>query len=363
MAKNDEKTKEIQYFIIYNVDDHQADIAKLTAEKFGLSRVAVSNRLRTLVKTGILKAEGRTKARLYTLATLARVTRNLPITPELREENAWLEVVKPQLIGVKDNVLAICAHGFNEMFNNVIDHSESTTAKIEVHRNAAEIMMRVRDYGVGIFNKIQQALKLREPQHAILELTKGKLTTDKEKHTGEGIFFSSRMFDAFIIRSGTLVFDRFREQGDWIAESDDAPIKGTQVTMILATNATHTTQQIFSEYQAEYDEYGFSKTIIPLKLMKYEGEQLISRSQAKRLMAHVDQFKEVILDFQGVTTIGQAFADEVFRIYRRENPTVHVYPAHTTDEVKNMIKRVIAVDDSLHRYLKLQDKSQTSENK
>jgi len=33
-------------------------------------------------------------------------------------------------------------------------------------------------------------------------LAKGKLTTDPKRHSGEGIFFSSRMFDEFDILSG-----------------------------------------------------------------------------------------------------------------------------------------------------------------
>ena len=353
MPEKSKKSKEIQDFIIYNIEKHPADIGRVTSEKFGLSRVAVVNRLRSLIKTGLLTASGQTKARRYGLKTLSGEKKILEITPDIKEHEVWLNLVKPQLVGVKENILDICAHGFTEMFNNVIDHSESTTAMIVVHRNAAKIMLSVRDYGVGIFNKIQKALNLSEPQHAILELTKGKLTTDKEKHTGEGIFFTSRMFDAFMITSGTLVFHRFRHTDDWIAESDGAPIKGTDIIMSIFTNATHTTKEIFDKYRAEFDEFGFSKTIIPLVLLKYEGEQLISRSQAKRLMTHVDKFREVVLDFKGITSIGQAFADEIFRIYRREHPSVHVYPVHMTPEVIRMIQRIVAEnpEDPLNQYL------------
>ena len=38
----------------------------------------------------------------------------------------------------------------------------------------------------------------------------GKLTTDPHRHTGEGIFFTSRAFDCFEIRSGELRFSRRR---------------------------------------------------------------------------------------------------------------------------------------------------------
>lgn len=354
MSERSNKSHEIQEFIIHNVEDHPDDISRVTAEKFGLSRVAIVNRLRSLTKAGLLKASGKTKARHYTLAVLAGNRKTLHITPDLKEDEVWTTVVKPHLVGVKENILHICAHGFTEIFNNVIDHSESTTVTIVVSRTAARIMLEVRDYGVGIFNKVQKALNLSDPQHAILELTKGKVTTDKERHTGEGIFFTSRMFDNFVINSGTLQFIRHRRTDDWLLESDGAPVHGTDVDMLISTNATHTTKEIFDKYRAEFDAFGFSRTNIPLILLKYEGEQLISRSQAKRLMARIDQFREVILDFKGITSIGQAFADEVFRIYRREHPLVHIYAAHLTEEpVIRMIQRVISENpqDPLHEHL------------
>ena len=353
MARKSRQSTQIQDFIIYNVEKHSADIGRVTAEKFGLSRVAAVNHLRSLVRAGLLTAIGQTKARRYALKPLAYEQKILEVTPDLQEHDVWLTIVKPHLTEVKENVLGICAHGFTEMFNNVIDHSESKTAKINVYRDAANINLEVQDYGVGIFNKIQKAFNLSEPQHAILELTKGKITTNKEKHTGEGIFFTSRMFDLFAITSGTLVFSRSRNTDDWIFESDSAPVRGTKINMSILINATHTTKEIFDKYRTEFDEFGFSKTIIPLVLMKYEGEQLISRSQAKRLMAHVDQFREVVLDFKGITSIGQAFADEVFRVYRREHSGVNVYPVNMTDEVIRMIQRIVVENptDSLNPYL------------
>src|SRR5882762_5697831 len=61
-----------------------------------------------------------------------------------------------------------------------------------------------RPSAVAIFRKIATALGLANEAHAILELTKGKLTTDRQRHSGEGIFFTSRMFDWFGILSHNL---------------------------------------------------------------------------------------------------------------------------------------------------------------
>lgn len=46
-----------------------------------------------------------------------------------------------------------------------------------------------------------------------------------------------------------------------------------------------------------------------------------------------------ILDFAGIDEIGQAFADEIFRVYSLQHPEVRIAPANTGPEVKRAIKR------------------------
>ena len=43
-------------------------------------------------------------------------------------------------------------------------------------------------------------------------------------------------------------------------------------------------------------------------------DNLVSRSQAQKLLARVDRFKVIVLDFDGIHAVGQAFADEAFRV-------------------------------------------------
>ena len=68
-------------------------------------------------------------------------------------------------------------------------------------------------------------------------------------------------------------------------------------------------------------------------------ENLVSRSQAKRVILRFDRFKYVDLDFTGVTTIGQAFADEIFRVYARAHPQVAISCSHATPEIQQMVVR------------------------
>jgi hypothetical protein len=74
-------------------------------------------------------------------------------------------------------------------------------------------------------------------------------------------------------------------------------------------------------------------------LAKQGFEQLISRSQAKRLLARLDQFKEVILNFKNVDIIGPAFADEIFRVFANSHPDVKLVPVNTNQCIKNMIHK------------------------
>ena len=156
---------------------------------------------------------------------------------------------------------------------------------------------------------------------AILELSKGKLTTDPDRHTGQGIFFTSRMLDEFSILSRGAYFSHVATRPvDWILDDDD-PDSSTIVTMELDNNTDRTLKEVFDQYSSG-DNYDFSKTVVPLRLAKFGEEKLISRSQAKRALARVERFKSVVFDFAGVEMIGQAFADEIFRIWAKAHGDV-----------------------------------------
>jgi hypothetical protein len=203
----------------------------------------------------------------------------------------------------------------------------------------------VYDNGVGIFKKIQAALNLLDERHAVLELAKGKFTTDPKNHSGEGIFFSSRMFDRFSIFSGEVFFSHeFDKSEDWILDSGTQN-GGTLVRMVLHNHTARTAKKVFDKFTSD-DDYGFTKTIVPVKLMTYGDDSLVSRSQAKRLLARFDRFKVVMLDFSGVASVGQAFADEVFRVFRNKHPEVELIPQHACADVKRMISRAEVHDPS-----------------
>jgi hypothetical protein len=308
------------------------------ASEFGLSRQVANGYLQSMVRDGLIEAEGTTRARVYRLRVLTEAARDYP-REGLQEDLVWRELISPVVARFPQNVRDIWHYASTEMINNAIDHSGSPDVQVRVQKNALFTEAVVADEGEGIFLKIQLALSLHDPREAILELAKGKLTTAPDRHTGEGIFFTSRALDFFEIESHHLRFSHTRSADDSIAEqSSDTP--GTRVRMRLANDSPRIIRELFDAFQ-DPEEYTFDKTVVPLRLAQYGDEKLVSRSQAKRVAQRFERFKRVELDFAGVSDIGQAFADELFRVFAAAHPTIRITPINTEPAVAQMIRRVV----------------------
>lgn len=330
--------EDIRGFILEHVEKHPNDVSRMTAEHFKITRQAINKHLQRLVKEKSLAETGETRNRTYKLAPILEWRSAYQITPELEEYVVWEKDIAPILGSHPENIIDIWHYGFTEMFNNAKDHSGGTEIIVWMAKTAINTEMYIMDNGIGIFKKIQQALNLPDERYAILELSKGKLTTDPAHHTGEGIFFASRMFDTFGIGSGQVYFGHaFGKEEDWILSSVTFE-RGTTVLMRVSNHTARTPKKIFDQYTSD-DDYGFNKTVVPIMLAQYGNDKLISRSQAKRVVARVELFKIVMLDFTGVPTIGQAFADEIFRVFANEHPNLELIPIHANSEVKRMIER------------------------
>lgn len=333
-----ERAQEIRQFILDQLSaDEFRDITGAAAERFGVSRQAVHKQFKRLEAKALIEGHGRTKARVYRLA-VTKSSKRVRVSG-LEEHELWLEFAQPSLRDLPENVLNICRYGFTEIVNNVVDHSESEGVIVAIERSVRTVELVVSDRGVGIFRKIQQAMNLPSLQEAVFELTKGKFTTDPSKHTGEGIFFTSRAFDKFRLLSGGLFLSHDRQGDDWLFGSDDRNESGTAVFMTLDPASTHTMKEVFEYYASEPDDYAFSKTNVVLRLLDTGDNSFVSRSQAKRVLARLPRFREVLLDFDRVTSVGPAFTDEIFRVFANEHPEVHLTPIRATEEVQRMIDR------------------------
>jgi len=332
--------EKIRQFILDNVEHHPSDIAALTSRTFKISRQAVNKHVKRLVDQSALLVRGTTRSRHYILHPLAKWEHIYALDGSLAEDTVWRTDISEFVDDLPDNVIDIWHYGFTEILNNAIDHSSGNQVHVQVTKTAITTEIVVYDDGEGIFKKIQRELGLLDERHSVLELAKGKLTTDPDNHTGEGIFFSSRMFDDFAILSGNVYFShKYDEVEDWILERQRFQT-GTGVFMNLSNNTSRTSKLIFDNFTSD-DDYGFTKTVIPVRLTQYGDDKLISRSQAKRLLVRVERFRTVIFDFDEVETIGQAFADEIFRVFKTRHPDMELVPLKANKQVQQMIARAL----------------------
>ncbi len=333
-----QRGEQIRQFILTNIEEHPKDITALTAQEFSITRQAVNKHIQRLVEQKSIVVEGSTKSKVYQLYPSVEWIKKYDLKNKLEEDVVWDSDIKPLIVDLPNNVKDIWAYGFTEMLNNAIDHSSGEEVIIRVQTTAVDTEIIVGDDGEGIFKKIQKELHLNDERHAVLELAKGKLTTDPERHSGQGIFFTSRMFDKFIILSGNIYFShQFNQEEDWILKSGESQ-SGTVVSMKLNNNTSRTSKKVFDNFSSGED-YAFTKTVVPVHLAQYGEEKLVSRSQAKRLLAGLDKFKVVVLDFSSVEAIGQAFADEVFRVFKKQHPEMELVSLYASKEVEQMISR------------------------
>lgn len=328
---------EIDRFIVRHVEDHPRAIVGLTAEHFGHSRQSIHKHVRALIDANVLSAEGQTRARRYSLVKTVEKQLEMDLQG-LEEDVVWREAIGPSIDTYPDNIRRIAQYGFTEILNNAIVHSQGSKVRVGLSTTAANAEFVIWDDGIGIFRKIKEELSLEDERHSILELSKGKLTTNPARHTGEGIFFTTRSFDELLILSGELSFVHVLDE-DWLVD-ERRFTRGTFVSMNLDVFTHRTLVGVFERYTSSDDDFGFTKTQVPIFLAKYGDENLVSRSQAKRVVARLDRFKEAVLDFKDVSSIGQAFADEIFRVFQTDNPDVHITWVNANEEVSGMIRRV-----------------------
>jgi NADH dehydrogenase FAD-containing subunit len=61
-------------------------------------------------------------------------------------------------------------------------------------------------------------------------------------------------------------------------------------------------------------------------------------------LAGVDKFRIVVFGFTGVEAIGQAFADEVFRVFKGQHPEMQIISLNASQNVIQMIRRAESTD-------------------
>jgi anti-sigma regulatory factor (Ser/Thr protein kinase) len=271
-------------------------------------------------------APPRSVAKAYALAGLAedRVLRDLSTALALSRS-----------LGAKAN--AILRYAFTEILNNAIEHSNARRCLVTLSVGPYECVFRIRDHGIGIFRSISSKLGLPDEETALGELLKGRTTTMKERHSGEGIFFVSKAADSLEIGSHRILLRFDNKKKDTEVEQVRL-IRGTDVRFSIANRSRRDLTELFAQYSPEESDYQFQRTRVLVRLYMKE---YVSRSEARRFLSGLEKFREVILDMNRVGRLGQGFADEVFRVFPALNPGIVVRTENANSVVRQMIRHVV----------------------
>lgn len=322
------------------------------ATQFSVSRQYAASLVAELVADHKLIKLGSTRNAFYVLLEYAEKHQEVyPVRYSTAFNNSALEEHKvldqieqsfPRLKDLPENIKSIFTYAFSEMLNNAIEHSTSVRIGIEVAMRNGVLSFVVNDSGIGVFRNVKKQRKLKSEYEAIQDLMKGKTTTMPKSHSGEGIFFTSKVGDLFILDSfGYQLIVNNKIPDIFVAETKKIK-RGTKVIFKIDTSSPKHLNEIFKQYtnQTENSDYGFDKTMIQIKLYALGGVH-ISRSQARRILSGIDKFKIIVFDFNKVPLVGQAFADEIFRVFHNKHPNIKLETENMNEGVKFMVERAI----------------------
>lgn len=310
-----------------------------------VTRQTAHRYLRQLVAEGHLVAEGAGRGARYRRPDAVDVRRFR--TAGLDEDRVWAEMsgAVSTIASLNPKARAVLHYALTELVNNAIEHSGAPEVEIAISRRGKAIELAVRDEGVGVFEHLRQRLELASELEALQELSKGKTTTMPERHTGEGIFFTSKAANRFELESGSLRWVVDNSRNDMAVGSVDPAARGTTARVEVDPGHAGDLTEVFAEYTRDF-EFAMTRTVIRLFAI---GTEFVSRSQAKRLVHGFERFREVVLDFAGVDLVGQGFADEVFRVWARQHPEVTLIPIDMSEAVAFMVERAIRGASALGR--------------
>ncbi len=310
---------------------------------FMMERLDVNRRragviLRRLVAADWLVNEGQPGRPQYRPGPMRQVIKRYEING-LREDLPWRIDFDPYF-ALPQSVRRMAQHAFTELLNNAIDHSGGHAATVSMRQTPLQLQLLVSDDGCGLFDRIRQSFAIADPTLAMLELSKGKLTSNPDRHSGYGLFFTSRLADVFDIHANQSAFQcRSWERRTWSPGRPAAKV-GTSVYLGIQLDTPRSLDAVLRAYSHDDLGYGFEKTVVPLHLLGTDGVALASRADAKRVVARLALFRRAEIDFSGITEIGHGFADELFRVFRRDHPELELLPTGMSPRVAAMVKSV-----------------------
>ena len=305
------------------------------ALKLKISRQAAHRKLQALAEAGDLVLRGAGRGAVWEPS--AKAPRRFRYkSAGLAEDRvfAQIEAEVPAMRSLEAAARLAVAYATTEMVNNAIDHASARVVEVLVEPRPAGLAVEIIDDGVGAFARLREGLALSSELEAVQEVSKGKVTTDPARHTGEGIFFTSKVADRFELEANGLswIVDNVRDD---VTVAPAAPRKGTRVRIEVSLPLRRKLVQrlrSLDDGRAVRSHANGGEA-----LRDWRGVRLAVRGPTAR--ARPGAFPRGRARFRGVTSIGQGFADEVFRVWAAAHPATRLVPQRANETVAFMLGR------------------------
>lgn len=210
MSFTEKKREGIKKYILRKITLDDADVIAKTKDNFGISLTSVKRYLQETVDSGgVRKIEEQNCG--YCLAEqIFSYTVSLAERRAVEDE-LYVSYIAGHIEHCSKKAVRIWQYTCEEILNNAIEHAQGDKLYIEVRTNTLYTTIVVVDDGIGTFHTLLTYMKAHsweDPgiEEALVELYKGKITSREENHSGEGIFFSSKMLDEFTLWSDYCIY-------------------------------------------------------------------------------------------------------------------------------------------------------------
>lgn len=193
MSFTDKKREEIKKYIIRKIALDDAMVIEKTMDNFSISITSVKRYIQDALKNGIIMASGEKQCGYHLIEQVYCAEVDLCVN-SLEEDKLFKDCIAGHLGRCNDAARRIWQYACSEILNNAIEHSRGKKLYIEVRTNWLCSKVIILDDGVGVFQTLLEYMSgsgWNNPriEDALVELYKGKITSDATCHSGEGIFF------------------------------------------------------------------------------------------------------------------------------------------------------------------------------
>lgn len=315
---------------------HPHALVDHVARRLGVTQRTARRALSRLVELRWLERGGTRCRPTYQPGLLRQVVHRYPLRG-LQEHVPWSRDFAP-FFALSPQVRRMAQHAFCELVNNAVDHSEGTGVTVSMRQTPSQLQLLVSDDGRGLFDKLRETFGLDDPSLAMLELSKGRLTSQPDRHTGRGLFFTARVADVLDVHANASGFQRRGWEGGAWHPGRALKQQGTSVYVAIALDTRRTLESVLQAHSLDESGAALDCTAVPLALATSAYTGLESRAQARCVVERLGQFRRAEIDFAGVESIGHAFADELFRVMAAREPDVELVPVNMTAPVARLVQ-------------------------